>query len=307
LSEFLVRLTIPNIQPQGISADIIQNNGIYDSNRLKPNACGLCNGEQVIVDRYGFRACHIPIDPKKRSWLLLGDSVTMGVGAHSDSTFAAHLQSRLDSGNNLNSGVIGYSYHDYHNLVRYFIEAQNTELQINRAILFFCLNDIYHIMADIRQPGGKLRFVFGGMLNFLRGHSRLYMFLKNLTSDRARSYYLFDEQFYIEENEHFQKSITALAEIQTILAQKNIPFDMVILPYEYQLRTEYQPAIIPQEFLMEYLKRERISVYNPFEYFIRNKTDSKEFYLYADGIHFSNRGHEIVANFVLDHVLNPQR
>ena len=83
-------------------------------------------GKAIFPVTYGFRETSVKIDTTKKSWLILGDSVTMGIGAEADSTFAGILHSSLDSINILNPSIIGYNNIDYLNVYKYFvIEKKN--------------------------------------------------------------------------------------------------------------------------------------------------------------------------------------
>jgi hypothetical protein len=299
LCEILVRLWIPEIQPQGTEKNLYQENRYGESHGLKPLSRGLSNGALVQVDRYGFRETSVKLDTSKNSWLLLGDSVTMGIGVEADSTFAGILQAELDSVNILNSSMIGYNVQNYGNVFSYFINHRRNDLKIKRVVLFWCLNDLYTDSDAVQMPGGRLRSRFGGLLNFIRVHSRFYFFLKTLLFDRPKSYYLFDSRLYADGGFQDEDGNQGILNIQKTCSDENIRFDVVLLPYEYQLRHKDVDLDKPQKVMTQKLKACGIHVLDPMPYLLDSGIKSKELYLYGDGIHLSKSGHRAVAYFLL--------
>ena len=83
-------------------------------------------------------------------------------------------------------------------------------------------------------------------------------------------------------------------------SERKIAFDIILLPYEYQLREGY---FTPQNLMTEVLQN-KMSVQEPFQ----NKRDKvsnfKAYFLYGDGIHFSTFGHRYIAKFLIDYFVN---
>lgn len=301
LAEVVVRITLPQITPSGTDYNLMVDSLYYDSAGLKPNSSGYTNGAFIQVDQYGFRKTKIPVDTSKISWLLLGDSVTMGLGVESDSTFAAILQQKMQGVNILNPSLIGYSVKDYENLFKYFTEKRK-ELKIKKVIVFYCLNDIYSgEISQVEEPGGKVRKYFGGIIRQLRNKSRLYQFLKNLLTDRPKDYYLYDEQFYREGNPLLINTVNTFKRMNLESQKSGMEFIVILLPYEYQLRSSDPALNTPQKLMQEKLGQDSITVFNPFSGI--NISNSKDLYLYGDGIHFSNKGHRVVAEGVLSRLI----
>lgn len=302
LSEIIVRIFCHKIQPQGTDKNIFADSLYYDSSGLKPLSSGKSNGALVQVDRYGFRETSTEIDTTKSSWLILGDSVTMGIGVESDSTFAGLLQAFVDSVNILNPSIIGYNIVDYTNVYKYFVIDHNNSLKIKRALVFWCLNDIYNDVPDIMTPGGKIRYIFSDLLMFVRMHSRLYFLLKTMLFDRPKSYFMFDEKFYRPENEVFQNTIQRIVGLSNLCKTKNIDLDIILMPYEYQLRKPNSENFIPQQLMMNTLNPLGIKVHDPSGDAVKSNLDKQRF-LYGDGIHLSNWGHRYITHFVLENVI----
>ena len=126
--------------------------------------------------------------------------------------------------------------------------------------------------------------------------------LKNLFSDRAKAYFEYDKQFYTFSNPEFKSALNILISIDSLCVKNKIEFIFVSLPYEYQLRVNHKYEQ-PQKLLLEDLRGKNIKTYNLFNTFASNPIDNKLLYLYADGIHFSNAGHRLAANFILNSVV----
>lgn len=298
ISEIGVRIFCPQIKPQGTDRDIIADVMYFASPGLRPLSSGRSNGAKVKVDQYGFREFSAKIDDSKSSWLFLGDSVTMGIGVEAESTFAGIIQSSVDSSNILNPSLIGYDVGDYINVLRYFVVDQRYDLRIRHVSLFWCLNDVYADVADVHMPGGKLRYLLSDFLSSLRVHSRLYIFMKDLLFDRSRSYFLFDKEYYMIHNEEFQEAIDRIITMRRLCQEREIKFDVILLPYEYQLRRPSPINFMPQQLMTSMLQAKGIEVFDPAKEAVKQNL-SKELFEYGDGLHLSPAGHRYIADFVL--------
>lgn len=298
LAEFAVRIFVPEIQTQGSKKTILVDSTYYTTHALKPFASATTYGARIEVDRYGFRKCSVPVDATKRSWLFLGDSVTFGIGVEGDSIFAGILQTEIDSLNVLNPSASGNNIENYVDIFRYFVLDSAYHFNITRVSMFWCLNDIYMSISDFEIPGGKLRYLFSDILTYIRIHSRLYHFTKSLLFDRPKTYFRFDLAPYQTKGKDFQNAVARISEINQLCRERNISFDIVLLPYEYQLR---EHNFVPQIELTKALRKHNINI---LDFFSGNKDnyDSKRYFLYGDGIHFSNYGHRQIAQLLLDHL-----
>ncbi|MBI1813325.1 hypothetical protein HY285_03695 [Candidatus Peregrinibacteria bacterium] len=105
--ELLLRFTVANPNPVPP--------GIYRSNpdpaisyELKPNLRKFpAFRGTVTTDERGFRSP--PIDPKKPTIAMLGDSITFGFGVNDDQTLASRLAASFPTFNVVNTGVAGYA------------------------------------------------------------------------------------------------------------------------------------------------------------------------------------------------------
>ena len=209
---------------------------------LVPNSSGKFFGKKIHTDAYGFRKMNSPINHEK-SWLLVGDSVTFGVGVDTKKIFAQLIQNEFQSKKIYNAAVIGYSTLNYFDLIDAFLPDHD---DIEKVILFFCLNDVYGgLTLNNRNISTKEK-----VLSFLRSNSKLYLLLKNIFFDRSKTYALYDIGIYKEDNLEIDKYLNAILKIKAKIDKSNIDFMIVILPYEYQLRMG--DLRIPQVLLSNY-------------------------------------------------------
>lgn len=301
LLEACVRIFLPEIRLQGTDSGLLIERRYFDSPGLRNKAYGFSNEGFLIVDENGFRRASKLNDFRKESILLLGDSVTMGIGVDNDSAYAGLLQNFMPGLNILNPSLVGYDLRDYNNLFRYYCANDLfRKFNITTVLVCWCLNDIY--LGDIEDkevPGGGLRNIFGRLLTPVRKYSKSYVFIKNLFSDRPKSYYEFDKRYYLPENKNFMQALSNLSSMSEESEKLGLRFIVLLLPYEYQLRNYSNEELFrPQRLLGENLNREGIRVLDPKDFLIRNARDTKDLYLYADGIHFSEKGHRLLARYL---------
>jgi hypothetical protein len=196
--------------------------------------------------------------------------------------------------------VIGHSTHDYVNVARYFSD----KTKVSRITIFYCLIDVYSSYKEQAIPGNQVREIGGGILNFIKLNFRLYDVLKANLFDRPASYFDFVNQYYEEDNPIYLSAMNDIRLIIEFCENKNIKLDIVLMPYEYQLR-KYQEDFIfePQQLIRHNLRSDNISIYDCSDFFIKRGYNSRDLYLYGDGIHFSEYGHQLMQEFIFDVVL----
>lgn len=299
LLESIIKITVPAIQPLGTDKNLYIENQYNESHSLRPLSQGLSNNALITVDQYGFRQTSIKVDTGNISYLLIGDSVTLGIGVHADSTFAGIIQSNHKEINILNPSMIGYNIDDYLNLIDYYTEKKQVEhFKIERIVLCWCINDIYNNSDMIKMPGGKIRFLFNDLLSIIRSKSRLYLLTKKLLYDRPKSYYQYDSKLYADRLK-LDSVINKIIIINNRCRANSIRFETLLLPYEYQLRGENHDQLFPQSLMENRLRLNGIQCINPIKWILRQNIQSKKLFLFGDGIHLSNYGHRIIANYFL--------
>jgi lysophospholipase L1-like esterase len=281
------------------------------SSGLHPLSSGLSGGKMFSVDALGFWKYAAHPDHPAGGWLLLGDSVTMGIGVEPDSTFAGRLAAFFPGWLALNPSWIGYSSADYLNVVRTLLAqprvAASSVAPIRRVTIFWTLNDIYSHCDVGLPPGQAVREYGSSILNWLRQHYRTYAWLKRMFFDRPKAYFDFDAQFYRPDDPRFVAASQDLSDIKTLCGNAGVQLDIVLLPYEYQLRRADSASYYPQVVLRDRLDSLHIRWYDFASTFRGLPGNRDSLYLFGDGIHFSEHGHREIARFVQDTVCIPPR
>ena len=309
LVELGVRVFLPEIRPIGTEKTLIDDMLFNGRGGLAQNASGLNNGALVQTNDQRTIKYEKPYNAEFPSLLFIGDSVTMGLGVEPDSSFAGRLSAQLDSTNVLNTALIGYNGTDYKAVVDSFLSVKSPlkqgRKQIEEVLVFWCLNDIYRDVPLSTIPGALTRKVGAGILPFIRRHFRLYQFLKNGFFDRARSYYEHDAFYYAPVGSYYQFALKKLTEIQHICEEQEVGLQVVLLPYEYQLRRHLpiDSLNVPQEIFKKDLHALGIPVVDGLDFMRSQAGDSKKFFLYGDGIHFSDSGHRAFTEYMRGEVL----
>lgn len=299
IAELLTRLFYPEITLTGTSGNLIETNKFGKTHGLKPNSEGKSHG---IIKKVNERGYWQYGDDKRKiagKILFLGDSVTMGIGVESDSSFAGIIHNKMVAYEVLNPSLIAYTSQDYLNVVRYNLENPELHESIDKIYLFWCLNDVYpkHILSD--APGMPGDSFISSIARFLRENYKAYHLLKFVFSDRSKSYFYYDRQLYSTNNKNFVSAMNNIKEIIRLCFDHNIDFQMFLLPYEYQLRKSISSEFTPQQLVISELSNLPLNIYDcslAFEYFDGR---SEDLYLYGDGIHFSNAGHRLLASYLL--------
>jgi lysophospholipase L1-like esterase len=304
--EIFIRVFLHQVQPQDCDSRMILDNVYANSCGLKPNAAGKFFGHLLHSDELGGRKMRKPFSKKKKTWLHLGDSVTMGVGVDDDSTFVARMAEKIDSVNMLNLSLIGYSVHDYENVIRTLLMEKHNALNIEHISLYWCLNDIYNI------PLGHAPSKFDQAKDFMRSNYLTYVCLKGVFFNREKFYYEHDAAYYNESGAEQDSAINALHKIKALCAAAHVKLDIKLLPYQYQYVDEIGLITFREQqnfktsfdYYKLYLgvpadssRPETMTLLS--DAFMQDNKDISEDYLFGDGIHFSNQGHARMANYLL--------
>lgn len=296
--EGAVRLARPEITPVGTDAALLQDSVYAATPGLRPHAAGTSNGARLQVDARGFWRYAAAAPAGRPGWLFLGDSVTMGLGVAPDSTFAGRLAAGQDTLAVLNPALLGYDVQDYRNVLDHLLNAPPAATpHLARVTLFWCLNDAYSAAPGTAGPGQEVRDLGGPFLTFVRRHFFTYQWLKATLFDRARTYYEHDRQLYTA------AVVNAVARdlraMHARAAARGISFEVVLLPYAYQLRQAEAPdAFRPQQLLGARLTAAGVPVYDAAPFLLTHAAEPEALYLYGDGIHLSAAGHRLVAAFL---------
>lgn len=266
--------------------------------RWRPHASGMSFGRSVHIDEFGFRDLGAGPATATESWLLLGDSVTFGVGVAARDTFAGRLQAAHASVKIWNSAVVGYSLEDYWAVLQEFLA---THPPPTRVLLFLCLND----PMDRQRLNPETESLQERTLGFLRRSSRLYIVAKGVMTDRSQSYFRNDLAYYDSANSNFNRAVDALGHIRARLAEAGIPLLVVVLPYEYQLRDPTALNRLPQRMLAEQFAGMHIAFFDLYDAFAAHAGPVADLFLYRDPMHLSAAGHALVYDAVTASLTSP--
>lgn len=293
--EGCVRLTHPSIGPLGTDSVLVADGRFGSSPGPRPGATGYSNGARFQATPDGFWHYSANGDTAGASWLLLGDSVTMGIGVTPDSTFAGRLASYVKNVRVLNPSLIGFSSDDY---VEVLASVASSTPDLSRVTIFWCLNDVYSRGAVVEDPGQNVRRTLGPILQFVYEHVYTYQWLKAVLFDRPQAYYRHDAQLY-RDPELLEGAIFNLLAIEDQCREKQIRCEIVLIPYEYQLRPNAEEdRFKPQDVLGNRLDGSRLTVHDPSESLRQAAGDPSDLFLYGDGIHLSSKGHSVLADYV---------
>jgi lysophospholipase L1-like esterase len=268
-------------------------------------------------------------EPASERILILGDSVAFGPGVAEPDTFVGLLRAANPGWAVYNSSVIAYDAPNYADVVSDLIARPQN---FSKVILVYCLNDVspasaanidkHKEVAALAENGPSrtwspatgnspanlleaLRRVgFISKLNdYLREHSKLYLYLKGISTDPAKRYFLADYTAY--------RDPTALSVLDNLdmiartLRQRQIAFTVIISPYEYQLRANATlPApggdiFLPQRVVTEFLKSKGIDYVDATAAFKRaGVADKSKLFLKFDPMHFSAAGHRVMYDVI---------
>jgi lysophospholipase L1-like esterase len=286
----------------------------------------------IFTDHDGFRVPNRDYrypDPASERILILGDSVAFGPGVAEPDTFVGLLRAANPSWAIYNSSVIAYDAPNYADVLSDLIARPES---FSKVILVYCLNDVSaasaaNIDKHSKMPGlagnahsgpwssatgnspnlvEKLKRIgFISQLNdYLREHSKLYLYLKGISTDPGKRYFLADYAAYRD-----PAALSALDYLDMIartLRQRQIAFTVIISPYEYQLRANatlpYAPegdVLLPQRAVTAFLKARGIDCVDATAAFQRaGLADKSKLFLRFDPMHFSAAGHRVMYDVI---------
>ncbi len=296
--EIGVRIFIPEIGPLGTDAELFIPNRFENSRGLNPNAEGISYGKIKTVDTKGFwKYERTNGSTSPQTILLLGDSVTMGIGVEQNLTFGALLQDYFDDSITiLNPSVIGYSVADYRNVIKTLLDENKPLDEIH---IVWCLNDIYADLSVETAPDGQIQ-LGRELIRFLHRNVYMYQWLKNIFANRPAVYYNHDIQMYDQNSPWFARSTYILLDLNKYLTELEIPFKVWISPYLEQLLLEDEEGLADFIWALDTIGIHHLNMYN---YFIEAE-DHRQLYLFGDGIHLSKNGHAKVYEIMKKHLQN---
>ena len=304
--EILIRL-FNIVELQGYDEQAFYSeNGIILS---KPNNYFKVFGIKSKTDKNGFR---IPIKNYsykyvKKTTLVLGDSVTFGVGVEEKNTFIGILRNNSRANNLYNAAVFGHNIESYLYILKKNHEKFKDE--INQVLIFLCLNDVVPYQGTIfenKKDLNKNKFQkniienkFALKLNiFLRERSVLFVLLKGIFTNPIKRHYDYMRALYDNEK-NLVKLEKDVNEITNFLIKNNLNYKYVLLPYAHQIKNNCQKELLkPQEMIKKIFDNQNIDIKDFTNEFCKND-NKKDLFLKYDPVHLSRYGHKYISDLVI--------
>ncbi len=294
VAEGVVRLSMPHMKLFVTDRSLMRESVFGKTFGYQPDATGVSFSAKVRINHEGFRDLGGPAKADT-SLLLIGDSVTFGIGVEEDSTFAGMVQQAHPSLKVINSAAIAYTLENYHDVVDTMLQRAPT---IHRALIFYSLNDFMRNISMMQEPPSLMN-----IREFFRAHSKLYLWFKGTFFDRSRDNFLYDYEFYAKPSPDLPNILDLLGTLVQKIRSKGIECTVVTIPYEYQLRQNEERYLLPQKILDEYLTQHNIPFTDALEDFKNAGGSSRDYFLYDDPMHLSVLGHKVVFKVLNEKIL----
>ena len=309
--EIIIRfLNIVGLQGYEKEAFYFENGIIFS----KPNNTFKVFGKKSKTDKNGFR---IPLNNfsyknEKKSILILGDSVTFGVGVKEKNTFIGILRNNLQDNNLYNTAIFGHNIESY----SYILKKNHKKFknEINEVVIFLCLNDLVPYQGAVFKKEEKneinnfqkniVKNTFAVKLNvFFRERSSLFVLLKGFLTNPIERHYNYMKILYDNEKNlmGFEKFVN---EIDGFMNKNNLKYRYVLLPYAHQVRNNCKKNLLkPQEIIKEILNKKNLNLIDYTSEFCKT-ANNNDLFLKYDPVHLSNYGHRFVSDLLIqDNIL----
>lgn len=275
----------------------------------EPNKVFTVFGKKSKTDENGFR---VPLNDfsynsSKNFYLILGDSVTYGVGVKEEDSFVGIL--RKKNKNLLNSAISGHNLESYLYILKKNIAK--FENNIEKVIIFLCLNDaVSHQGVILKEKPNKsnpkksffenyIRNDFILRTNiFLRERSYLFVYIKSIFSNPIERHYNYMNILYKNEDNliKFQNNINQINEFSQ---KNNLEIKFVLLPYAHQIRNNCEKRFTkPQNEINKIFNSLNLNLYDYTNKFCE-KTNKNQLFLPYDPVHLSKYGHKYVSELLI--------
>lgn len=254
-------------------------------------------GKKVFTDSNGFRVPteNYTYNQANKSSIIMGDSVSFGVGVLEEKTFVGLLRNKHPNINFFNSSVSGSNVETYLELLTIYSENFNYD----NVIIFYCINDIVQSKGVLTKKDFYKKNYIAAKINvFLRNKSLIYIYLKSIITDPEKGYYEYIAPSYKDETSLYDLTQSILA-INKITLEKDKKLHFVILPYEYQTREKNcnNKYLFPQNKLTKILTNNKIE-YSDFSKDFCDYDSPKKLFLTFDPVHLSVTGHKFVFDLI---------
>ena len=283
----------------------------------KPNKNFIVYGIETFTDEYGFRVPSRKFSylKNKNFQLILGDSVTYGVGVREENSFVGLLRSELDSINLLNTAIFGHNLESYLYVLKK--NSKKFEKKIDKVIIFLCLNDIVPYQGVIFKGDSNNdkveknlfeRYVKNKLtlkLNvFLREKSSFFVLLKSILTNPVKRHYNYMNVLY-NNNENLSQFEKYIQEIQIFSKKNSLDIEFVLLPYAHQVINDCRQDLLkPQNQIKKIFNKLNLELKDYTDKFCE-ESNKKQLFLTFDPVHLSKDGHKYVFDLLRkDKIIN---
>lgn len=290
----------------------LDKNIIYQENNIslnKPNKSFKVFGKKTFTGEYGFRVPISNFSYKKDNnfYLILGDSVTFGVGVKEEDSFIGILRNKFKDLNILNTAIIGHNLRSY----LYVLKKNNKKFEnkIDRVIIFLCLNDIVPYQGVILEEEIKnknynifekyIKNKYLLKLNvFLREKSYTYILIKGIFTNPIERHFQYMSVLY-EKKKNLSDIQKYINKIKIFSEKNNLNLEFVLLPYTYQVQNNCNPNTLKPQ-------NEIIRIFNNLNLKLNDYTQDfckigkkNDLFLPYDPVHLSIYGHKYVSDLLV--------
>ena len=274
-----------------------------------PNVMRTIMGKKIRTDNNGFRVPLEKINYKNnlQTILILGDSVSFGVGVNEKDSFVGLLRKKINY-NLYNSSVAGHRLENYSFLLEKY---HNKFQQINEVLIFLCLNDIVSHDGVVQKERFKIasenksfwndirnKRLFIKLNFFLREKSTVFNIIKAVGTKNVKRHFDYINPYY--ENEIIlNKYKNSLKKIIDYSNLNKINTRFVLLPYKHQIKNSCEARyMLPQTKIKDMFQELKYRLFD-FSTDFCNKDQGYKLFLNFDPMHLSKDGHKFVSQLIL--------
>ena len=277
----------------------------------KPNIKLKVFGEYKKTDSNGFR---IPLnnyyyDDKKNSVLILGDSVSTGVGVKEKETFIGLIRGSNEE-NLLNASVSGHNLESYLYLIQKYQMFEN--INFKNVIIFLCLNDIVPFQGIVKKDSNNKnkddKVLLDRLLKdkiainvnvYLRERSAFFVFAKGVLTNPAKRHYDLISNLY-KDKKSLAEFTRYVLDISDYSKQNDIKIKFILLPYAYQIKNNCVIDLMrPQIEINKIFEENNLQLIDYSKEFC-NEPKRNKFFLPYDPVHLSMSGHKFVSKLLIN-------
>ena len=274
---------------------IIATDRYGTSNGLTPGASATVWGKDFHSDALGGRSTGQEVSDSSYYWLYLGDSVGEGVGVDDSSCAVSRTARSVKDMRLVNLAHIGHSTCDEWNVLRAWTDTCS---RVRRVTVLYALNDVYGKASTQQLPQVCGTEPLFETRRWLERNIAIYRLLKLFLLQGSDNYFRFDEQFYREDDTHFAEAMGCLDTIAARCHERGITLEVVMLPYRSQVEASTEVEQVPQRMVGAHCRGAAIPFTDALPAF-RAANDAGGLFLFADEIHLSDEGNEVLAEVLM--------